>query len=157
MRQRPHPRAGHTNVPPTPRDDIIAPPLAMRPEELCRLIADAVGDGDLDAALTYYEPDAVTALDAGAPQTGLDAIRQTLVYAVDAKSAYGVELRTILITGEIALLGGRWSMHGSGPDGTPTAVSGTMWSVARLGSDGAWRVAAENLTRDIVVDRLPAD
>ena len=35
--------------------DAIRPPRASRPDEVCRLIYDALSDGDLDAALTHYE------------------------------------------------------------------------------------------------------
>jgi ketosteroid isomerase-like protein len=128
--------------------DIIRPALAVLPEELCHLIADAIGDGDLDAALTYYEPGAILAANAAAPAVGLDAIRQVLAGAVEAKLAYEVHVQRSLIVGEIALLAGRWSMRGTGRDGMPSAESGVVSSMARRGPDRAWRVVAENLTLD---------
>jgi ketosteroid isomerase-like protein len=128
--------------------DIIRPPLAVLPEELCHLIADAIGDGDLDAALAYYEPGATLAVHAAPPAVGVDAIRQVLARAVEAKLAYQVHVQRSLIVGEIALLVGRWSMRGTDRDGTPSAESGMVSSIARRGPDRSWRVAAESLTRD---------
>ena len=107
----------------------------------------------VDAALTYYEPDAVLADHGAAPAVGLDAIRQVLARAVEAKLAYEVQVQRSLIVGEIALLAGRWSMRGAGSDGTSGAGSGLMSSMARRGPDGAWRVVAENLT----VEAAPAE
>lgn len=128
--------------------DVIRPALAALPDELCHLIADAIGDGDLDAALSYYEPDAVQATDTEAPAIGLGAIRQVLAGAVEAKLAYDVQVQRSLVIGEIALLAGRWSMRGTDQSGVPRAVFGTVSSIARRRPDRSWRVMAETLIRD---------
>ncbi|TWP33207.1 YybH family protein [Leekyejoonella antrihumi] len=139
--------------------DIIQPTPATRSEDLGDLIADAISDGDLQAALSYYEPAAILAVGGAAPAVGLDAIRRILTRAVEAKTAYEVHPQRSLIIGEIALLAGRWSRYGARPDGTPTAEAGSVSCIARRGPDRAWRVAAQNLTPDAydVSPRTPRD
>lgn len=143
--------------------DLIQPASAAGPEELCDLIADAISDGDLDAALSYYEPAAIVAVGTAAPAVGRAAIRQMLGCAVEAKLAYEVHVQRSLITHdfaqEIALLTGRWSTRGTSPEGDQLARAGTVSSIARRGPHGAWRVAAEILIPDIddVSPRTPRD
>src|SRR5436305_2803878 len=77
-------RTGETAAMP----DAIRPPRALRPDEVCRLIYDALSDGDLDAALTHYEVDAVIELPRGHVVQGHGEIRRLLSRAVEAKLLY---------------------------------------------------------------------
>jgi ketosteroid isomerase-like protein len=130
--------------------DPIRPPLAVRPDELCRLIADALGDGDLEAALTYYEERAVIE-NAGAPrQVGLVAIREGFARVVDAKLAFGIEMVEQLVGEDLAQMTGVWSMRGRDASGAPVESTGTFRSTARRQPDGGWRMALERLSTDRV-------
>lgn len=125
--------------------DPICPPPASRPEQLCRLVADALGDGDLDAACSYYEPDAVLHPPDGASARGRAEIARSLATVIDAKLAFDVRLDRVLLADSIVLLTGTWTAHGSDAKGRPTRRTGTLRSVARRGPDGAWRVLIEYL------------
>ena len=125
--------------------DIIGPALAMRPEQLCDLVAAAVGDGDLDAAVSYYEPDALVAVTSAPHATGLAAITRMLSRSIDAKLAYSVTIEECLVTGRLALMVGRWHTDGLGSEGNRETASGTLTSIARRGTDGGWRVVVESL------------
>jgi ketosteroid isomerase-like protein len=53
-------------------------PQANTPEETSRLIGEAITSGDMDAALSLYEPDATFAMPKGLGEgsvTGLDGLR----------------------------------------------------------------------------------
>ncbi|MBO0777117.1 MAG: nuclear transport factor 2 family protein [Actinobacteria bacterium] len=127
------------------RDDAIEPPLAATPGQLCRLIADALGDGDLAAALSYYEPDAVHAGLGRRPAAGRGEVEQALARVVNARLAIEIQVQRVLSTGSTALIRATWMTQGAGPDGAPYRRSGTVRSISRLSPDGGWRVAVEEL------------
>lgn len=128
--------------------DPIRPPLAFQPDELCHLIADALGDGDLEAALTYYEDFAVIENTGGHLQVGLVAIREGFTRVVDAKLAFGIEMREQLVGEDLAQMSGVWSMRGRDASGAPVESTGTFRSTARRQREGGWRMALERLTTD---------
>jgi ketosteroid isomerase-like protein len=132
--------------------DPIRPPLAVRPDELCHLIADALGDGDLEAALTYYEETAIME-NAGTPrQVGIAAIRGGFARVIEAKLAFEIEMVEQLVGDDLAQMNGLWSMRGRDASGSPVASTGTFRSTARRQRDGGWRMALERLTTD---DHVP--
>jgi hypothetical protein len=51
---------------------------ARKPEECDLLLVEALGKGDLEAALALYEPNASFVLDSGQVVTGLAAIREVM-------------------------------------------------------------------------------
>ena len=127
--------------------DPIRPSLAARPDELCGLIADALGDGDLEAALSYYEDGIVQEI-AGRRQVGITAVREALALVIDARLAFRIQVVEQLTGADLAMMGGWWSLSGNQADGTPQTSRGTFRSVARLQVTGGWRLAIEHLTID---------
>jgi ketosteroid isomerase-like protein len=123
--------------------DAISPPRATRAAEACRLIADALSDGDLDAALVHYEPDAVVELADGTTLRGHDAIRHMLAASAEAKLLFGMSVEQALVGADLALVLGRWTRRGTDGDGRPVTATGTNCSVVRLDANGYWRVAVE--------------
>ena len=54
-------------------------PQAKTPEDTGRLVGEAITSGDIDAALSFYEPDAVFAIPKGFGEgsvTGLEGLRE---------------------------------------------------------------------------------
>lgn len=123
----------------------IMPPAARRPEQVCALLADAISDGDLDAALMHYEPGAVISPEPGVVVSGMDAIRRRLAPAVAARRHYTVTPRQVLAADGIALVTGEWRSLGVDADGRATSSAGEFSTVVRLGADLSWRVAAESI------------
>lgn len=132
-------------VPGQEGDEPIGPPLAADPKQLARLIADALGDGDLAAALSYYEPAAVVALPGHPPATGRVRVERAVARLVDARLAIELDVARVLGVDEIALVRADWVARGVDPAGVPFVLAGTVVSVARRGSDSGWRVAAEEI------------
>jgi uncharacterized protein (TIGR02246 family) len=127
--------------------DAIAPPLASRAEQVCRLVSAALSDGDLDAALVHYEPDAVTSPVGGRAVRGRAELRQLLAAAAAARLLYTVDVERVLEAGDVALVHGTWRSAGSGEDGTAQRRSGAYWSVVRRSAQNTWRIAAEAIVR----------
>ena len=135
-----------TSQPGAPAFEGIVPPRATRPDEACRLVSDAVSDGDLDAALAHYEPDAVVVLADGTSVNGHDALRRMLSQAAESKMLYEVAVERTVIGPDLALVLGRWTSRGTDPAGQPVSYTGTHRSVVRFGADGHWRIALEAIT-----------
>jgi ketosteroid isomerase-like protein len=97
---------------------------------------------DADAIIELYEPNAVIL-----PPDALSghvAIRQVLdgFLALNGKMENTI-VRVIEQQG-IAILYSRWTVSGTGPDGTPVTVGGTTSDVVRRQSDGNWLFAIDN-------------
>jgi ketosteroid isomerase-like protein len=121
----------------------ITPPLATSPDQACRLVCDAVSDGDLDAALAHYEPEAVIAAESTA--RGREEIRGLLAGAAASRLLYTVEVRQTVRAADLALVIGEWTSQGAGRQGRPVAGHGLYWSVVRLDAAGHWCIAVENI------------
>lgn len=116
------------------------PPVAKRPDQVCTLLADAVSDGDLDAALVHYEASAVIAPASGSILSGTEEIRRMLAAAVASRRRYSVAPRQTLDFGGLAIVIGDWFTDAITADGR----SGGFRSVVRCGPDGTWRIVTES-------------
>ena len=125
--------------------DAIRPPRASRPDEVCRLIYDALSDGDLDAALTHYEVDAIIELPRRQAVRGHEEIRRLLSRAVEAKLLYEVTIDENVGVPDLALVHGEWSRQGT-EQGRAILLQGTQRSVMRRWADSYWRVAIETIS-----------
>jgi ketosteroid isomerase-like protein len=123
----------------------ITPPLAASPDQACRLVCDAVSDGDLDAALAHYEADAVIA--AERTVRGREEIRGFLADATASRMLFTVAVRRTLLAGDLALVIGEWTSQGTDPAGRPLTSHGRYWSVVRADAGRHWRIAVENIQR----------
>jgi ketosteroid isomerase-like protein len=125
--------------------DVIPPPVANRPGSVCGLVSAALSDGDLDAALTQYEAEAVSNPGDGRVLRGRTALRQVLAAAAATRRLYTVDVVRVLEAGDLALVHGTWQSTGTDERGTPVALAGTYDSVVRRSIDGTWRIAVESI------------
>ena len=105
---------------------------ACRPEDVHRRFAEAVNTGDLKALTELYP-----AREGAAPNH--DGLRELLAL----KPQITVETRSIVRAGEVALLGSRWRLAGTTPEGREIALSGQGAEVVRRQADGSWRYVLE--------------
>ena len=118
---------------------------ARKPEDCDLLLIEALGKGDLEAALALYESNASFVLDSGQVVTGLAAIREVMQGFLALKPKFTMEVKAVPSgDGNIALLRGKWNLSGTGPDGKPMTMSGNSTEVVRRQSDGAWRFIIDN-------------
>ncbi len=115
---------------------------ARTPEDVHRQFAKAVNAGDLKALAELYPnrtgPATPTEADAG--QGSLrDGLRDLLAL----KPRISVETRGVVRAGEVALLGSRWRLAGTTPEGRAVALAGTGTEMVRRQADGSWRYVVE--------------
>jgi uncharacterized protein (TIGR02246 family) len=119
---------------------------ANSPEELDLLVAKAISSGDLEAALSLYEADAVF-IPPGQPSTdpvrGRDALREVMSQFLAMKPTLTIEPKKVIESGDIALVTGDWTLTGKGPDGD-ISMSGTYTDVMHRQADGTWLFVIDN-------------
>jgi uncharacterized protein (TIGR02246 family) len=111
---------------------------ARKPQEANTLVVQAINDGDMEAALALYEPDASFVPEPGQVVTGREAIRQVLDGFMALKPALTIEVPTVVQSGDITLLYSEWSLTGTDADGGPLTMSGKGREVVRRQPNGDW-------------------
>jgi uncharacterized protein (TIGR02246 family) len=105
---------------------------------------DAFNAGNLDALVGLYEPDAVLIAQPNTPVVGLGAIREAYRGFLAMKPNIQLETLAGFESAEgLALLHGKWTMTGTGPDG-PIRMEGRNTEVVRRQLDGSWRFVIDN-------------
>jgi ketosteroid isomerase-like protein len=94
---------------------------AKRPEEICHLFQHAMAEGDLDAVLSVYDPEAVF-LNQSRDVTKGRAMR----------ARFDFTIKQVIEAGDIALMHTEWTVSG------PQPMQVYAIEVARRQPDGAW-------------------
>ena len=124
-------------------------PTAKTPEDVSRLIGEAMTAKDIDAALSLYEPDATFAIPKGFGEgsvTGLDGLRKTLTgfLTMSPELRINAEKEKTLLSGDVAMVTGNWTLKGTGPDGKGMEANGRFADVVRRQPDGNWLFVIDN-------------
>ena len=106
---------------------------ASSPEEIGRLFRRYMRDGDIDALLTLYDPEAVFFNRARQVRKGADALREELAPFAAVRAVFEFNTREIIQSGDIALIHNEWQLS------MPQQMSGYAIEVARRQTDGTWR------------------
>jgi ketosteroid isomerase-like protein len=112
---------------------------AERPEQVIELLTVSLNRGDVDAAITLYESEAVFA-----PQPGEEVIRDALQQFAALKPRLRGEITNVLTAGDVAVVHNRWQLEGTQPDGSPVEMHGHSADVLRRASDGGWRILIDD-------------
>jgi uncharacterized protein (TIGR02246 family) len=112
---------------------------ARTPEDVDRLLCEAISAGDLEAALAFYEPEAQFVAEPGHVVTGRDAIREVLSHFLALKPTLTMDKVTAVRAGDIALLASIWSLTSTGSDGKTINLSGQGQEVVRRQPNGSWQ------------------
>ena len=99
---------------------------------------------DTQALLALYEDSAVFVTGPGASATGHAAIAQVYQSFFAMKPVMRLDTASVLQTGDLALLEGRWVLIGAGPEGDPIQITGTSREVVRSQPDGVWLYAIDD-------------
>ncbi|HVE67022.1 MAG TPA: nuclear transport factor 2 family protein [Solirubrobacteraceae bacterium] len=122
-------------------------PTASSPEDVGRLVGETISSGDIDGALSLYEPEAtfVTPRAFGEGSvTGLDALRETIGGFMAMNPTLKVNPEQTTLAGDIALVVGNWTLTGTGPDGNDVEAGGRYADVLRRQDDGSWLFVIDN-------------
>ena len=125
----------------------VTMPKANTPEDTSRLLGEAITSGDIDAALSMYEPDATFAMPTGFGEgsvTGHDALREALGGFLALNPELTVNPEKKLVSGDTAMVIGNWTLKGHGADGNDVDASGRYVAVIRRQPDGGWRFVIDN-------------
>jgi ketosteroid isomerase-like protein len=120
---------------------------ANTPEDTGRLIGEAITSGDIDAALSLYEPAATFAMPSGFGEgsvTGLDGLRGALSGFLAMSPELKVNPEKALLSGETALVIGNWTLKGRDAEGNDIDASGRYADVVRRQPDGSWLFVIDN-------------
>ena len=113
------------------------------PERLHRRFQDAFNRHDLESIVALYEPEAVLATING-PVQGTDAVRQAYREVLAMRPTIDVQTLGVNRAGNLAMLHGKWALHGIGPNGDQIRRDGRNTEIARLQPDGRWLFVIDN-------------
>ena len=117
----------------------------QNPRQLHQAWEKAYNDGDVDALVELYEPDATVFPQPGNPVTGHAAIREALVPFVALGGQIQLRTAAVIENGDLAVAYSDWSLTGgTDPDGNPVNMEGRSTDVMRRQSDGSWRDAIDD-------------
>jgi len=115
-----------------------------RPETTIAHVSELLADGDLDAMLELYEPDAAFAPEPGKTVTGRDEIRAALESFLAVKPRMEGTIEKVLEAGDTALVTNSWRLSGTAPDGSPVEMAATSADVLRRRPDGSWGIVIDD-------------
>ncbi|HXE98035.1 MAG TPA: SgcJ/EcaC family oxidoreductase [Dongiaceae bacterium] len=117
---------------------------ARRPEEVDQLFVQAFSAGDLEALVALYEPDAALVPQSGQAVMGIEAIRNALQGFLSLCGEFRVDVKSVVETGDLALVRSDWSLIGTAPGGCLVNLSGRASEVVRRQPDGSWLYIIDN-------------
>jgi ketosteroid isomerase-like protein len=119
---------------------------ANQPEDCDTLLGKAVTEGNLEGALSLYEPGAAFVADPSQPPVSGDAaMREALNGFIVLKGTLNVNVRKKIESGDLALLYSEWTLsNGKGPDGSEVNLAGKGVEVVRRQADGSWKFVLDN-------------
>jgi ketosteroid isomerase-like protein len=122
-------------------------PRANTPEDVDRLLAEAITSGDMDAALSLYEPGATFAMPAGFGEgsvTGLDDLRNALGGFMAMSPELRINPEKTLVSGDTAMVIGNWTLRGRDAEGNDIDAKGRYADVVRRQPDDRWLFVIDN-------------
>jgi uncharacterized protein (TIGR02246 family) len=117
---------------------------ADTPAQVIALFASCLHAGDLEAALTLYEPEAVLVAQPGEQVSGLEAIRAALAPFFAIGGQMTSDVRKVVEGAGLATVLNRWTLEGAQPDGTPLRLGATSADVVRRQPDGRWLLVIDD-------------
>ena len=114
------------------------------PDSTIRRFASLLADGDLDALVDLYEPDAAFVPQPGKPVSGREAIREALRPFLALAPSMTADIERVLVGGDSAFVANRWTLSGTQPDGSSVELAGVSADVLRRRPDGSWGIAIDD-------------
>jgi uncharacterized protein (TIGR02246 family) len=114
------------------------------PENTIRRFSALLVEGDLDALVDLYEPDAAFAPHPDEAVSGREAIREALRPFLALEPRMTGQIERVLLAGDTALVANRWTLTGTQPDGSGIELGGVSTDVLRRREDGSWGIAIDD-------------
>jgi uncharacterized protein (TIGR02246 family) len=106
---------------------------ATSPEQICHLFQQYMAEGDIEALLSIYDPEAVFLNRSGEVKQGRQGLREELAPFAAVKAIFDFSIKQIIQSGDIALMHTQWKVS------SPQQMSVHAIEVARRQPDGTWR------------------
>ncbi|HET9708070.1 MAG TPA: nuclear transport factor 2 family protein [Gemmatimonadales bacterium] len=104
----------------------------------------AINQGDLEAALALYEPNAVLMVQPNQPARGTLQLREALAGFIALKPMLRSDAQHVIEAGDIALYVSRWTLKGTDPSGQSVTLGGESTDILRRQANGRWLIALDN-------------
>jgi len=114
---------------------------ARQPDDLSRILVQALETGDIETSVALYEPSAVLFSKSGRTMTGLDEIRKNNAALIALKPKFNIAFIKFTLSGDGSLATNRMKATLSWQDAEGKAVEASVdtLEVARKQEDGSWR------------------
>jgi uncharacterized protein (TIGR02246 family) len=112
----------------------------IKPENWPTIFGEQIAAGDLDAALSLYDPEARFVSPTGEVLAGGPRIREVLAGLVERKAHMVGHVNRVVTTGGVALLYTHWSRTMVGPSGQPVEDQHESIEVLKQQPDGGWKL-----------------
>jgi len=103
-----------------------------------------VRNGDVEGALSCFDPEAIYVTGPGTQVTGKEDIRAALAQVCALKPDLRAQRSADFITGDIAGWVDEWTLKATTPDGTQLDLKGISADVLRKQKDGNWAYLIDN-------------
>jgi ketosteroid isomerase-like protein len=107
-------------------------------------LTQAINQGNLEAALALYEPNAVLMVQPNQPARGTMQLREALAGFIALKPMLRSEAQHVIEVGDIALYVSRWTLNGTDPSGQAVTMGGESTDILRRQGNGRWLIALDN-------------
>ena len=104
----------------------------------------AFNSGDVDEVMALYESECVFVPAPGQTVSGTAATREALLGFLATRGQIKIDLKRVLVNGELALVNSHWDLNGTGADGSPLSLSGDTTELIRRQGDGTWRYVIDD-------------
>lgn len=114
---------------------------ARQPDDLSRILVQALETGDIETSVALYEPSAVLFSKSGRTMTGLDEIRKNNAALIALKPKFNIAFIKFTLSGDGSLATNRMKATLSWQDAEGKAVEASVdtLEVTRKQEDGSWR------------------
>lgn len=117
---------------------------ANTPQEVSKLIGQRLGSRDLDGVMELYEPNACLVPEPGQLLKGTAAIRKGTEDFIALKPTITVESESVVQADDLAIVYTKWSLSGTGSDGSTINMGGMATDVMRRQPNGTWLCVIDN-------------
>jgi len=113
-------------------------------EGSARYFQNCVRNGDVEGALSCFDPEAIYVIGPGTQVTGKENIRAALAQVCALKPDLQAQRSADFIAGDIAGWVDEWTLKATTPDGTKLDLKGISGDVLRRQKDGNWAYLIDN-------------
>jgi uncharacterized protein (TIGR02246 family) len=117
---------------------------AQTAEEVDALFEKYVNEGNLEALVALYEPQATLCIPPGQVAIGTDAIRTAMKQMFDVRFQVKCNVTQTFTAGDIAACYNDWTGTAKGPNGDEMAFSGKAIEICHRQPDGTWKFAIDD-------------